>query len=499
MQNLSIKEQFLGAIAFAGDLSMGQPVEHSPRVALLAVYLVDALQLKASYRVNAARVGLMRWAGCTANARDFSELLGDDIRGRSELLAGRNPFITKHPEISSLSGHMPSLANAHCEAMAQIAIRAGISSPEVGSEHQIDNLLPSISDLFENWDGSGYPTGKKGEDIDLVAQIVAVVSDLEIYTRQYGLNRALMLIESRGGKIYDASLALKVGQHASRWLEQIDDKNTLLESLRFAEVHQLGNENKSELDDIVTLFSDYAALKQPEAIRVSRLAASYAQQISSCLGLEHEKCLRIVRAAKLHRLGFVSVPNGVLAKQAISNQWMDESLRLASYWTERILSRSPILSKETAIASMAFERLDGSGHYRGLAAPSIPIEARVLQVSVLLAERFSDLRHNAKERKAAVELLGDALKVQLVDATVVDAALAVLSGESIVSVSKIELTPREKDVLQSLTLGLSNKEVARDLDISPKTVNAHLEKIYKKLGVSGRTAATMKALEYGLM
>ena len=492
MQNLLIKEQFLGAIAFAGDLSMGQPVEHSPRVAMLAVYFVDALGLKNSYRVNAARVGLMRWAGCTANARDFSEILGDDIRGRSELLAGRNPFTDMNLESNSLSGYMPELVNAHCEAMAHIAIRAGISLSD--SHDGANNLLPSISDLFENWDGSGYPRGKKGVEIDLIAQIIAVVSDLEIYTRQYGLSQALMLIEKKGGKTYDTSLALKVAHFASRWLEELDKIDALHQSILHADIQHKDKDTENELDNIVTLFSDYAALKQPEMINISRQAASYAAQISHCLGLDHHKLIRTVRAAKLHRLGFVTVPNSALGKQ-----FMNENLRLASYWTERILSRSPILVQESSIASMAFERLDGSGHYRGLTASSIPIEARVLQVSIILAEYSSLSQLSVKHKEGMLALVSKLANSHSFDVSVLDAAAAVLKGELLTNRTSIELTSREKEVLQCITKGLSNKEVARSLDISPKTVGAHLEKIYRKLEVSGRTAATMKALEHCLI
>jgi signal transduction histidine kinase len=60
-----------------------------------------------------------------------------------------------------------------------------------------------------------------------------------------------------------------------------------------------------------------------------------------------------------------------------------------------------------------------------------------------------------------------------------------------------QLTPREMDVIQLLTDGLSNKEIARALFISPRTVNFHLDNIYSKLGVSSRTEAAIYALRQG--
>lgn len=61
----------------------------------------------------------------------------------------------------------------------------------------------------------------------------------------------------------------------------------------------------------------------------------------------------------------------------------------------------------------------------------------------------------------------------------------------------VQLTPREMEVIQLLTEGLSNKEIARLLSVSPRTVNFHLDNIYSKLGVSSRTEAAIYALRQG--
>jgi DNA-binding NarL/FixJ family response regulator len=53
------------------------------------------------------------------------------------------------------------------------------------------------------------------------------------------------------------------------------------------------------------------------------------------------------------------------------------------------------------------------------------------------------------------------------------------------------------EVIQLLTEGLSNKELAQALFISPRTVNFHLDNIYSKLGVSSRTEAAIYALRQG--
>ncbi len=61
----------------------------------------------------------------------------------------------------------------------------------------------------------------------------------------------------------------------------------------------------------------------------------------------------------------------------------------------------------------------------------------------------------------------------------------------------VDLTPRELDVVRLLAEGMSNKEIARVLSISPRTVNFHLDHLFSKLGVRTRTEAAIFALQQG--
>jgi DNA-binding NarL/FixJ family response regulator len=60
------------------------------------------------------------------------------------------------------------------------------------------------------------------------------------------------------------------------------------------------------------------------------------------------------------------------------------------------------------------------------------------------------------------------------------------------------LSPREVEVLKLVAGGLTNAQVAERLFLSPRTINAHLNSIYHKLGVSSRSAATRFAIEHDL-
>jgi DNA-binding NarL/FixJ family response regulator len=60
-----------------------------------------------------------------------------------------------------------------------------------------------------------------------------------------------------------------------------------------------------------------------------------------------------------------------------------------------------------------------------------------------------------------------------------------------------DLTPREREVLALLADGLPNKLIARRLDISEKTVKAHLTSIFQTIGVTDRTQAALWAQKHG--
>jgi DNA-binding NarL/FixJ family response regulator len=61
-----------------------------------------------------------------------------------------------------------------------------------------------------------------------------------------------------------------------------------------------------------------------------------------------------------------------------------------------------------------------------------------------------------------------------------------------------ELTERESEVLRAVAQGLANKEIARRLDISEKTVKTHVSHVLAKLGVQSRTQAAIYAAQNGL-
>ncbi|PXX50512.1 MULTISPECIES: response regulator [Aquitalea] len=61
-----------------------------------------------------------------------------------------------------------------------------------------------------------------------------------------------------------------------------------------------------------------------------------------------------------------------------------------------------------------------------------------------------------------------------------------------------QLTQREREILAWLSRGISNKEIARALDLAESTIKVHVQNILRKLNLNGRVQAALFAVEHGL-
>ena len=176
-------------------------------------------------------------------------------------------------------------------------------------------------------------------------------------------------------------------------------------------------------------------------------------------------------------------------------------MRLHSYYTERMLARPPRLAELGAVAALAHERLDGSGYHRGLSGVVIGMPGRVLAAADTYHAMVEERPHRpALGDDAAAQTLRDEAVAGRLDPDAVDAVLA-SAGHRLVRrpAGPAGLTAREVEVLALLARGASNRQIARRLGIATKTAGNHIERIYAKTGVSTRAAATLFAMQNGVL
>jgi HD-GYP domain-containing protein (c-di-GMP phosphodiesterase class II) len=148
------------------------------------------------------------------------------------------------------------------------------------------------------------------------------------------------------------------------------------------------------------------------------------------------------------------------------------------------------------------ERLDGSGYHRKVGGSDLSPAARILAA----AEAFQTSREERPHRKAlSSEAAATQLRAAVRDGCICpDAAEAVLSfagqqSRRALPQALAGMTRREIEVLRLIAAGLTAKETARKLDISPKTADHHIQSVYSKIGVATRAGAALYAVEHGLV
>ncbi|HKD93914.1 MAG TPA: HD domain-containing phosphohydrolase, partial [Gaiellaceae bacterium] len=182
-----------------------------------------------------------------------------------------------------------------------------------------------------------------------------------------------------------------------------------------------------------------------------------------------------------------------------AGEW--ERVRLHPYLTERMLYQSEALAPLAEIAVQHRERLDGSGYPKGLSGAAITRPARILGA----VDAYQSMREARPYRpalsaeEAAAELQAD-VRAGKLDAEAV-AAVLTAAGHQVGRRQEwpAGLTTREVDVLRLIARGLSSKQIAAQLVITPKTARNHIEHIYTKIDASSRVAASLYATEQGLL
>jgi HD-GYP domain-containing protein (c-di-GMP phosphodiesterase class II) len=353
---------------------------------------------------------------------------------------------------------------------------------------------------YERWDGKGWPAALAGAQIPQVARVIQLAEYTEVAHRLGGVDAARALARKRSGSQFDPELAACFCEHADKVLSTLDGTRTwqaVIDAEPALAVRLAGD----DVDAALLAVADFVDLKSPYTLGHARAVAGLAADAARHLGRNADEVRILRRAGLVHALGRLGVSNSIWDKPGPLGAGEWERVRMYPYLTERMLHQSVALAPLGEIAVQHRERLDGSGYPRGLAGNAISQPARILAA----ADAYQSMREARPHREArspdeaAKELRADVRAGRLEGPSVE----AVLGAAGHRPARRREgpagLTERELDVLALLARGLSSKEIAARLTITPKTARNHTEHIYAKIGTSNRASASLFAMRHGLL
>lgn len=503
--------ELVAAFSLSTDLGLGQPMEHVLRSWLIAARLGDHVGLDEDDRAGLYYVATLAWVGCVADTPELASWFGDDIAFRGDSrqidLAGLPMlgFMLRHVGIGSPALHRLRLGASlvvsggkgverallsHCLTTARMAERLGLG-PDV---------CDALQQAFTRWDGKGVPGGVGGADIALPMRLFHLADIVEVFARSGGADAAVEVARARRGTYFDPAVVDAFCPVAADVLGP--DSGDLDWPALLAEDPMLQRRlSDGELDAGLEAIADFTDLRSPSRAGHSRAVAELAAHAAINSGLPEADVATARRAGLLHDLGMHGLPATILDKAGPLSAAEAERMRLHTYYTERMLARPASLTRIGAVASLTHERCDGSGYHRGLTGAAIPATARLLAGACAFRAMTEPRPYRpAMTAKQAVSELRADVRAGRLDPAAVDAVLTAAgqphgkrrSGPA-------GLTPREIEVLALIARGASTRQVARQLEITPKTAETHIERIYAKTGATTRSTATLFALQHGLL
>jgi HD-GYP domain-containing protein (c-di-GMP phosphodiesterase class II) len=254
------------------------------------------------------------------------------------------------------------------------------------------------------------------------------------------------------------------------------------------------------VDRALVALAGFTDLLSPDFAGHSTGVADLAARAAAGCGLLPADVRAVRRGALVHDLGRVAIGAAVWNKPGhlTIDEW--EQVRLHPYHTERLLTRSPLLASLVPAAGAHHERLDGSGYHRGSSRAELTLSARLLAAADAFHAMTEPRPHRAAVGRddAADRLAQDATDGRL-DPDAVGAVIEAAGQPAPHLARPGGLTDREAEVLRLLAQGRQTKQIGQTLGISAKTADRHIQNIYGKIGVSTRPAATLFAVEFGLL
>lgn len=502
--------ELVATLSLATDLGRGQPMEHCIRQTAIALRLADLLGLGEDDRIATYYVGLLDSVYCHADAHEQALWFGDDIGLKADTyaadpdsarylmlmlrrLGSADTGLARARRIGSFPAQgwraVNGFLRTHTALQVQFAERVGLPA----------NAREGLRHSYERWDGRG-PEKTPGPRIPPAARVVALADVAEVHHRDGGVEAACEVARERSGSHFDPALVELFCAHAADVLAHPGPAPSW-DAVIAAEPGLRRVVQDSELEGVLEAVADLVDMKSPHMAGHSRGVANLAARAARILELAPDEVVALRRAGLLHDIGRLGVSNAIWDKRGPLTAAEVERVRLHPYLTDRMLAGLSALGAVGALAARHHERLDGSGFPRGLTAAGLSRADRVLAAADVYHAMIEPrpYREARAPAAAAVELRAEVVAGRL-DGEAVNAVLTAAGQQAPARREwPCGLTAREVEVLGLLARGHANKEIARRLVVTPKTVSSHVEHIYAKIGVSSRAAATLFAAQHGLV
>jgi len=474
--------ELVAALSLGIDLGFGQPMEHVLRQCLISLRLAEQLGLDEGERADVYYTALLINVGCHSDAHEQAKWFGDDFASKAikfdheprslRMMATGLSFLGRgHPPLHrfrlglefALSGRreVDGMIESHSQIARALGEQLGLSAA----------VLDALAASYERWDGRGWPGDLRGEQVPLPSRISQFAEYVEVANRVDGVAGATRMARQRRGKQFDPAVVDALMRDADAVLPQPNDASSW-GAVVDAEPGLSIVLDDERFDRALAAIASFVDLKSPYFLGHARAVADLAAEAAP----EHAQLAR--RAGLVHGWGRLGVSNAILDKRGPLGTGEWERLRLQSYITERMLQQSEALAPlaRSALPAQVGRILDAANAYQAMREPRPHREAL-------------EPEHAARELRAGP-----------FDREAVEAVLAA-AGHRVARRREgpAGLTPREVEVLRLLARGLSNKEIAQRLSISPKTVGNHADHIYAKIDAQSRAAAAFFAMQQGLL
>lgn len=403
--------EIISALSFALDLTEGQPMGHAARTCMIGMRLAQAIGLPTMAQEDLYYALLLKDAGCSSNASKMFHILGSDeisaknatktldwrrvgwgqLRYLLERTCPGRPIEERLLAIFNIVHHRKQqtrqLIQIRCERGANIAERIGLA-------HSTSHAIYSLD---EHWDGGGYPDGLEGTQIPIMARILNLAQTLEIFYSTYGPKAAIHVARKRNRRWFDPDLvhaAFVLQKNGDLW-RGLDTGDALAQVVAMEPPQRFLLASDTTVDNICEAFAEVIDAKSHFTYSHSAGVMHAAVGMAHTFGMDADIVTLIRRAALLHDVGKLSIPNTVLEKpgKPTPEEW--ELIRKHPYYTHAILSRITGFEHLAEVAASHHEKLNGTGYYRGLSGKQLTLPARILMVADIYDALAADRPYRA--------------------------------------------------------------------------------------------------------